>query len=114
MVRAILLLGALTALAACGGGDGGDSVHDVGACMGTFDPSYVNATVTQCERACASGPQCGVGDNNCYAALPACKVKDESTGFPNCSPFGVVTFEGERGCCAAEGTTMRFTPCEGQ
>lgn len=106
-MRAIFLM---AAIAAC---SGGDSAHDEVDCPMIWGP----VTNQRCERACAAGPTCASNDTTCLNGLPACKVRDASTGFPNCMPTNIATHDGERGCCEAGAggdQVFRFTACEGE
>lgn len=90
-MRYLLLLAAVTSLAACG--DDPDP-HALGVCEGWVD-NLGNEFTGMCEAACES-PPASTG-NSCDTVVQL-----------NCAAF---TFEGIDGCCITEGTTIRFYEC---
>ena len=94
-MRTILLM---VALAACGSSD---SAHDVVDCEIGAWPA---PSPERCETACAMGP------SNSMPSVD-CKRPGE---IASCFPDNVATFDGQRGCCAAQQGVVVFTPCEGE
>lgn len=97
-------------LVACGGGDDSAGAHEVVSCQATWAGQTAS---TRCEQACAAGPLCQPGDNDCGLTLPACGQPGSSIGCPYAQ---VVEFDGQFGCCTQESTpdgpVFEFTACE--
>lgn len=106
-MRTILLVAALAAA-----GCSGDPAHEVVACEGVWGGEL---TVKSCEQACAAGPICASGDNDCALTLTECRQPD---GRAPCFDYHIAEYDGQRGCCRQEltddGQVATFTPCEGE